>query len=470
MGYFTVTSELMRPRTAHRLQPVASPDDRPPAGPLGATGRLRAARGDAAFPDADEFSLRARRHALFSTGEPIVVSRAPGRFDVLGGIADYAGGLVLELPIAPATLAAAQPAGDGQVIAVSGRRRITLAAETLLELPLEELAVRFAGRDAWAAYVLGPVAVLLRAERLPLRGLRVLVASSVPEGKGLGSSAAVEISVAQAVAGALGYDIEPRRLALLSQQAEQLVARAPCGSMDQMTAACGRAAHLLTLMCRPAEVIGSFPLPPGVAVWGVDSGARHAVRDAPYRHARCAAFMGKALLDCRTEYLSALHPSDVELERLPESMTGAEFLRRHDGVEDEMSSVEPAVTYPVRAATLHPIEERVRVENFLDTLGGAITTRRARLLGEIMYASHASYSRCGLGLPVTDRIVEAVRAAGWKSGLVGARVSGGGSGGTVVVLGREEAEPTVRKISETFGAGLVGGTSPGASDFGTRLI
>ena len=87
-----------------------------------------------------------------------------------------------------------------------------------------------------------------------------------------------------------------------------------------------------------------------------------------------------------------------------------------------------------------------------------------------MAASHAGYSRCGLGTEVTDRIVEAVRSAGWKQGLIGARVSGGGSGGTVVVLGREDAEPVVRALSEKLGAGVVGGTSSGASAFGTRVV
>ncbi len=111
--------------------------------------------------------------------------------------------------------------------------------------------------------------------------------------------------------------------------------------------------------------MGSFALPPGLAVWGIDSGARHAVRDAPYRRARCASFMGKALLGVDADYLTALSPGEVQAERLPERMTGAEFLRIRDGVDDEMSSVEPEVEYPVRAATLHPIEEQVRVETFL---------------------------------------------------------------------------------------------------------
>ncbi len=426
--------------------------------------------GEEAFPDADAFCARVGGHALFAPGEPIVVARAPGRFDVLGGIADYVGGLVLGLPIRAAALAAAQAASDGQVVAVSGTRRVAIAAADLAESPLADLSRRFSGRDAWAAYVLGPVALLGREERLPLAGLRLLLSSSVPEGKGLGSSAAVEIAAALAVGGALGLPLEPRRVALLGQRAEQLLAGAPCGVMDQMTAACGEAAHLLALLCRPAEVAGSFRLPPGVAVWGIDSGARHAVRGEPYRRARCASFMGKALLGIDVEYLTTLTPWELEVERLPKRMTGAEFLRIRDGITDEMSSVEPEVEYPVRAATLHPIEEQRRVETFLGLLEEPMTGSCARLLGELMAASHDGYSRCGLGMAVTDRIVEAVRSVGWKRGLIGARVSGGGSGGTVVVLGRENAEPVVRRLSETLGAGLVSGTSPGASAFGVRVL
>jgi L-arabinokinase len=426
--------------------------------------------GDGAFSDADAFAAVVRHHPLFAPDEQIVVARAPGRFDVLGGIADYAGGLVVGLPIRDAALAAAQAVPDGRVVVASGTRRLAIAAADLVELPLAELARRFAARGAWAAYLVGPVALLAREERLPLTGLRLVVSSSVPEGKGLGSSAAVEIAAGFAAGGALGVSLDPRAVALLGQRAEQQLAGAPCGAMDQMTAACGEAAHLLALICRPAEIAGSFALPPGIAVWGIDSGARHAVRGAAYRWARCASFMGKALLGVDADYLTMLGPGDLDAERLPERMTGAEFLRGRRGIDDEMSCVEPEAEYPVRAATLHPIEEQGRVETFLGLLDGPVGGSRARQLGELMDASHAGYSGCGLGTPVTDRIVDAVRSAGWEHGLIGARVSGGGSGGTVVVLGREDAEPVVRRLSETLGAGLVSGTSPGASSFGTRML
>jgi galactokinase len=420
--------------------------------------------------DADAFCAGLRRHELFASGEPVFVARAPGRFDVLGGIADYAGGLVLGLPIRAAALAAAQAASDGQVTAVSGRRRLTLASADLAESPLPDLARRFSGPDAWAAYVLGPVALLAREEGLPVTGLRLLLSSSIPEGKGLGSSAAVEVAAAVACCAALGSPLEPRRIALLAQRGEQLLAGAPCGVMDQMTAACGEAAHVLALVCRPAEVLGSFALPPGFAVWGVDSGARHAVRGAPYRRVRCASFMGKQLLGADADYLTMLSPRDADVERLPERMTGAEFLSCCDGVDDEMSSVEPEVEYPVRAATLHPIEEQARVESFLAVLDEPVDAALAGAVGELMAASHASYTRCGLGTPATDAIFEAVQAAGWDHGLIGARVSGGGSGGTVVVAGHEDAEPVVRRLAESVGAGLVSGTSPGASSFGIRAL
>lgn len=425
---------------------------------------------DDVFRDADAFSAQVRRHALFAPDEPVVVARAPGRFDVLGGIADYAGGLVLGLPIRAAALVAVQAADDGRVVAVSGTRRFAIDAVQLVERPLADLRRRFSGRDAWAAYVLGPISLLWREHGLPSAGLRLVLSSSVPEGKGLGSSAAVEVAAVQAASGLLGLELDPRSNALLGQRGEQQLAGAPCGVMDQMTAACGDAAHLLALICRPAEVVGSFELPPGLAVWGIDSGVRHAVHAAPYRRARCASFMGKALLGVGDRYLTAIKPHELKGERLPERMTGAEFLRARRSVDDDMSRIERGVEYPVRAATLHPIEEHARVESFLPLLDGPMSESRAHLVGEVMASSHAGYSRCGLGSPQTDRIVEAVRAAGWEQGLVGARVSGGGSGGTVVVIGREDAEPAALQIAETFGVGLVGGTSPGASLFGTRAI
>ncbi|HKB93172.1 MAG TPA: galactokinase family protein, partial [Gaiellaceae bacterium] len=161
-----------------------------------------------------------RGSAYFAAGQPVAVARAPGRLDVLGGIADYSGGLVLELPLRAATLVAAQRGDDGLVVAVSEGRRIALEAAELATVPIGRLADRFSGHDSWGAYVLGPIALLLREGAAAPRGLRLLVSSAVPEGKGVGSSAAVEVAVLCATAACLGMDATARQLALMGQRAE----------------------------------------------------------------------------------------------------------------------------------------------------------------------------------------------------------------------------------------------------------
>jgi len=424
---------------------------------------------EAIAADADAFCRRVGASAFFAAGAPVAVARAPGRLDLLGGIADYSGGLVLELPLRAAAFVAAQRTEDGRVVAVSGVRRVSVAAEAVAHASLDELAASLTGRDAWAAYALGPLALLVRLHDLPLGGLRLLVSSTIPEGKGLGSSAALEIAVLQASSAALGSRSDPRELALLGQQAEQIFAGAPCGAMDQMAVMHGEAGRLLALLCRPAEIVASVPLPDALAAWAIDSGLPHAVSGAAYRRVRCAAFMGRALLDCDVDYLAELELADVDARRLPERMLGADFLRLREGITDPVSAVEAAVEYPVRAATLFPIEEHARARELLALLDDVSDDGLARI-GELMYESHAGYSRCGLGVPRTDEIVEAVRDAGSAHGLVGARISGGGSGGAVVVLGRPDALPHARAIAESLGAGLVGGSSPGAARFGVRFV
>jgi L-arabinokinase len=411
-----------------------------------------------------------RASAYFAPGEPVAVARAPGRLDVLGGIADYSGSLVLEFPVAVAALAAAQRARDGQVVAVSGGRRLAVDVAALAGASLDELAERFRGRDAWGAYVLGPIALLLREERLVPSGLRLLVSSEVPEAKGVGSSAAVEVAVLSAAAACLDVETEPHRLALVGQRAEQIFAAAPCGPMDQLTAMHGEIGCLLAVLCRPAEVVAALPLPRPLAVWGIDSGLRHAVSGDAYRRVRCAAFMGKALLGSDTGYLAELDRAEVAAQALPERLLGVDFLRLHGGIADPLSTVEPRVAYPVRAATLFPLEEHARALEFVALLERRLTDGAVARLGELLYQSHDGYSRCGLGVERTDEIVDAVRAAGPRCGLYGARVSGGGSGGTVVVLARDDAEPRVRAIAESLGAGLVGGSSPGAARYGVRVV
>ncbi|HEU4794457.1 MAG TPA: hypothetical protein VFT02_02435, partial [Pyrinomonadaceae bacterium] len=97
-------------------------------------------------------------------------------------------------------------------------------------------------------------------------------------------------------------------------------------------------------------------------------------------------------------------------------------------------------------------------------------------MGELMYQSHASYSSCGLGSKGTDLLVEMVRATGADKGLFGAKITGGGSGGTVAVLGHSDAEPAVINMAHSYAA-LTGhepyifrGSSPGSAAFGHLVV
>ena len=130
----------------------------------------------------------------------------------------------------------------------------------------------------------------------------------------------------------------------------------------------------------------------------------------------------------------------------------------------------------MRQAAAHPIYENHRVQLFQALLtspsqSDALQEERFRLLGELMYQSHQSYSRCGLGSSGTDRLVELVRQAGPTAGLYGAKITGGGSGGTVAVLGRREATEAIQEVTARYAAEtgyspqVMTGSSPGAMIF-----
>jgi L-arabinokinase len=115
-----------------------------------------------------------------------------------------------------------------------------------------------------------------------------------------------------------------------------------------------------------------------------------------------------------------------------------------------VTTVVPGRTYRVRVATAHPVYERRRAETFRRLLVEWHGDASAVRLGTIMHESHAGYGRCGLGSRGTDRLVELVNRAGPAAGLYGARITGGGSGGTVAVLGRPDAAPAIARIADQY--------------------
>ena len=154
---------------------------------------------------------------------------------------------------------------------------------------------------------------------------------------------------------------------------------------------------------------------------------------------------------------------------------GAEFLSHYQGITDTVTRVHPSVDYPVRQSSSHAIYENSRVQAFAAALKEWQGLEQASPLGELMFQSHQSYSDCGLGSEATDLIVELVRDS-LADGLYGARITGGGSGGTVAVLGRSSARPAIESVANRFEhqtgykPTIFSGSSPGASTFGHVLV
>ncbi len=435
----------------------------------------------------DAFVETLRAQALFERGATLSVSRAPGRLDVMGGIADYSGSLVLQRPIAEATFAAVQRIDRPVLDIVSmGRPPCTIPLEMLapgrVPIGYDEARAMFA--QQWTSYVAGVVLVLARERGMPLAsGARIVVASRVPEGKGVSSSAAVETASMQAMAHAFGLPLDPRDLALLCQKGENLVAGAPCGVMDQMTCVFGERDALLALLCQPAELQPPVPVPDGIEFWGLDSGERHAVGGSDYGAVRTGAFMGLRMLSERVR-VPGNSLANIELEEferdlvrcLPEEISGDEFLARYGGTSDTVTTVERGRRYRVRAPAAHPVHERQRAERFRRLLHEPVCEDRLIELGTLMNESHASYGACGLGSPGTDRLVDLVRGEGPRAGVYGARITGGGSGGTVAVIGRRDAAGGIGRVAHAYEREtgyrpyVFAGSSPGVAAFGPRWI
>ncbi|KAL6501857.1 D-arabinose 1-dehydrogenase (NAD(P)(+)) [Orobanche gracilis] len=504
----------------------------------------------------EKHQMRERKAAagLFNWEEDIFVARAPGRLDVMGGIADYSGSLVLQMPTREACHVAVQTIhptkqrlwkhaqarhnAEGKVPTpvlqiVSYGSELSNRGPTFdmdmsdfmdREQPMSyEKARCYFAQDPsqrWAAYIAGTILVLMRELGIGFENsISVLVSSAVPEGKGVSSSAAVEVATMSAIAAAHGLNINPRDLALLCQKVENHIVGAPCGVMDQMTSACGEANKLLAMVCQPAEVLGLVDIPNYIRFWGIDSGIRHSVGGADYGSVRIGAFMGRKIIksvasdllsrscangvttddleedgielletEASLNYLCNLSPHRYEalyVKRLAETMAGETFLEKYTDHGDPVTVIDNKRNYGLRAATRHPIYENFRVKAFKALLTSSTSDEQFTALGELMYQCHYSYSACGLGSDGTDRLVQLVQemqhsiiSRSAEGTLYGAKITGGGSGGTVCVVGRNclRSSEQILRIQQKY-KGATGylpivfeGSSPGAGKFGHLRI
>ncbi|WP_414684278.1 galactokinase [Microbacterium sp.] len=352
-------------------------------------------------------------------GEPAGLWSAPGRVNLIGEHTDYNDGFVLPFAIDRRTYAAATRSAERRIRVAS-----TLEAETV-EVRLDELDLVFPDRreavPEWARYPLGVASALLPERDADLPGVDVAIASDVPVGSGLSSSAAIECAVAAALDELWELDLDRIALARAGRLAENEAVGAPTGIMDQLAAMLGRADAAVFLDCRSleSEVIDLGFREQGLGTLVIDTGVTHSHATGGYRERREACEHGAAVMG-----VTALRDLSVDdLARAAELLDDASFRR-------------------VR----HVVTENRRV---LDTVE-ALRAHGPGTIGDLLLASHASMrDDFEISIPELDTAVETAVAAG----AIGARMTGGGFGGAAIaVVPSESTKDVTDAVTEAFAA------------------
>jgi galactokinase len=334
-----------------------------------------------------------------------VHAAAPGRVNLIGEHTDYNDGYVLPAPIPQQTEVELAARSDRQVVVRSDAQpepgRYFLGAEQV--------------RKSWLDYVQGVTYALRQAGR-EITGFEASITSRVPMGAGLSSSAALEVALLRALRQACGLDLSDLDIARLGRAAEVDFVGVPIGIMDQMASSLGTPGQALFIDTRTLET-RNVALPADLELVVIASGVVHAHDASGYRERRAQCAQAAALLGVETL-------RDVSLAQL------------------ESSSLPPVLLQRAR----HVVTENQRV---LDTVDALARGDRAALR-RLFAASHASMrDDYEVSVPQIDRLVALAEQA---PGIVGARLTGGGFGGSVVMLAeRGQALDAARSIARRYG-------------------
>ena len=312
----------------------------------------------------------------------LVVARAPGRVNIIGDHTDYTGGLCLPMAI-------------DMGVTIEGRRiaggPVQLTSDSEPEPAVVPLDAAEPSRlePAWARYVAGVV-----AQVRPADGFEGTVRSTLPTGVGLSSSAALEVAVALAIG---ADDSDPVALARLCQAAEHAARGVPTGILDQISSICGVAGHALLLDCHAVVVAPVRLPPPDVAEWVVlvPTGSRDLATSG---YSERVVELGRAEAEVGPLRLATL---------------------------DDVSQIAEPV---VRRRARHVVTENGRVQAFAEVIGSGDLDAAGALMNE----SHASLrDEFESSTPAIDRLCADLAET---DGVFGARITGGGWGGSVIAL------------------------------------
>lgn len=357
--------------------------------------------------ETNEDVLRARVAAAYEAHfgmPPEAVAYAPGRVNLLGEHTDYNGGVVLPMPLRLGTAIAAGRGGPAHTLRVASDSFNTEDTRSLSD----------PASGAWSDYVLGSFANAPGAD-FTGSGVTAMIASNLPVGAGLSSSAAIEVATLRLADMLFGTQTDAVAVARLARKVENRFVGMPCGIMDQFAVSVGTIGHALYLDTRRLEHRPA-PLPKGHTFLVVHSGVAHKLTDDGYatRVAECTA---------ASDALGVGMLSDLGLE--------------------DMGRIE-ALEPPLDRRARHIVTENDRVRRGVEALSQGDVATFARL----MIASHRSQSEdYAVSLPQIDALVEGALNAG----AIGARLTGGGFGGSIVALvARDQLETLQDSLTTNF--------------------
>ncbi|WP_392840911.1 galactokinase [Streptomyces sp. LN500] len=352
---------------------------------------------------------------LYGTA-PEGVWAAPGRVNLIGEYTDFNDGFVMPLALPHTARAAVARRTDGEL-----RLHSTDVPGGVVQLRVDELAPH--SGHGWAAYPAGVVWALGEAGH-QVTGADIQLTSTVPTGAGLSSSAALEVVTALALNDLFELGLSASELAVLAQRAENAFVGVPCGVMDQMASACctdGHALHLDTRDLTQRQV--PFDLAAqGLRLLVVDTRVKHALGDGAYAERRAGCEAGARALGIGT------------LRDLPYDGLGAALDTLAESGADE------SVVRYVR----HVVSDNARVEQVIALLDAG----DVRATGPVLTAGHVSLrDDLRVSCPELDLVVSTANAAG----ALGARMTGGGFGGSAIVLVEEaDADAVTKSVLEAF--------------------
>jgi galactokinase len=324
----------------------------------------------------------------------VAAAEAPGRVNLIGEHTDYHEGFVLPTVIPQRTRVALQRRSDAQVVVTSDAY--------IGEVCTYDIGGESPGRG-WLDYVQGVTAVMRRAD-VNIPGFELRIESDVPVGAGVSSSAALTVGLLRGLRILLALNLDDTQLAMLAQKAETDFVGAPVGIMDQMVCSLGRTGSALFLDTRTLAY-QHVAIPPSMSLLVIDSGVAHDHASGSYGHRRRESF----------EAASAL---------------GVERLR--DIGVDELPRID-ALPAPLAQRSRHIVTENARVLAAVD----ALRSDDPGALGRLFAASHASLrDDYEVSHPDVDALVEIAQG---DPDVFGARMTGGGFGGAVVILARSAA-------------------------------